>query len=52
MSMPKEHKKRISKKEYLAKGDFANSNLYRKHNGRHWEYYEIVPNRYEQKTGA
>lgn len=31
---------RITKKEFYGRGGFANSKLYRKHNGRHWVYYQ------------
>lgn len=30
---------RITKREWYDLGGFANSNLFRRHNGRHWVYY-------------
>jgi len=35
-------KKRITKKEFYAMGGLQKTGLFRKHNGRHWEYYKEV----------
>ena len=34
--------KRVTKRYWYDAGGFANSALFRKHNGRHWTYWEIV----------
>lgn len=32
---------RITKDEWYRLGGFSNPNLYRKHNGRNWEYWYV-----------
>lgn len=33
---------RITKREWYELGGFKNSSLFRRHNGRHWEYYRTT----------
>lgn len=37
--------KRITKREWYRLGGFKNPDLFRKHNGRCWEYYRTRDNR-------
>lgn len=33
--------RQITRKEFYDLGGFANSNLFRKHNGKHWTYWIV-----------
>jgi hypothetical protein len=33
---------KITKKEFYGLGGFSNPNLFRKHNGKNWDYYKTV----------
>ena len=32
--------RKITRKEFYQMGEFANTSLFRKHNGKHWEYFK------------
>jgi hypothetical protein len=33
---------RITKRQFYDAGGFADIRLFRKHNGRHWQYYKLT----------